>query len=179
LHASLALPGGLRGVLRPVIERAMLAMFHAREALALGGPIALEFIRDDDPRNVLTALEERAEERLGGPFVPSPLHQEVELHAVLIHGPPQRVPLLLDRDEDLIQMPLIPGPRPPAAQLIGILLPELPAPLADGFVGDDDTADEEEFFDVTMAEAKTVVQPNGVTDDFPRKAMMLVRIGCG
>ena len=74
LHTPLPLTGRLMRVLRPVIEIPMLAMFHAREDLALGGPIALEFIRDDDPRSVLTAFEELAEEPLGGPFVPSPLH---------------------------------------------------------------------------------------------------------
>jgi hypothetical protein len=40
LHASLPLAGRLVGVLRPVIEIAMLAMFHARKYLLLGGSIA-------------------------------------------------------------------------------------------------------------------------------------------
>jgi hypothetical protein len=70
-------------VLRPVIEIPMLAMFHAREDFALGGAIALEFIRDDDPRSVLTAFEELAEKLLGGPFVPPPLHQDIEWHCQL------------------------------------------------------------------------------------------------
>jgi hypothetical protein len=52
LHASLALTGGLVGVLHPIIEIAVLAMFHPRKELALGGCVALEFISDDDPRDI-------------------------------------------------------------------------------------------------------------------------------
>jgi len=52
LHASLALTGGLMRVLRSIIEIPMLAMFHPGEDLPLGGSVALEFIGDDDPRDV-------------------------------------------------------------------------------------------------------------------------------
>jgi hypothetical protein len=166
-------------VLRPVIEIPMLAMFHAREDLALGSPIALEFIRDDDPGNVLTALEELAEELLGGPFVPSPLHQNVELHAVLIHGPPQIVPLLINRDEDLIQVPLITRLGTPAAQVIRVLLAKLAAPFTNGFVRDDDATDEQELFHVAMAQREAEIQPDGVADDLPREPVVFIEIGRG
>ncbi len=52
LHAALALAGGLMRVFRPVIQVAMLAMFHTREHLPLGRAIAAKLIRDDDPRDV-------------------------------------------------------------------------------------------------------------------------------
>jgi hypothetical protein len=166
-------------VLRPVIEIPMLAMFHAREALALGGPIALEFIRDDDPRSVLTAFEELAEELLGGPFVPSPLHQDIELHAVLIHGPPQIVAFLVDRDEHFIQMPLVAWPGTPMPQLIRILLAELPAPLPDRLIRDDHAADEQELFHIAMAQGEAEVQPDGVADDLTREPVVFIEIGRG
>ncbi len=84
LHPSLPLARGLMRVLRMVVEVAVLAMLHSRQALSFGGPIAFEFISDDHPWNVLTALEELAEELLGGLLVPSSLHQDVEHHTVLI-----------------------------------------------------------------------------------------------
>jgi hypothetical protein len=37
------------GVLRTIIEIRVLAMFHFRKDLALGGTIALQFIGDDHP----------------------------------------------------------------------------------------------------------------------------------
>jgi hypothetical protein len=57
-------------------------------------------------------------------------------------------------------------------QLINVRLPEPPAPLAYGFVGDDHAADEQEFFHVAMAQVKPVAEPDSVTDDLPRNAMM-------
>ena len=66
LHTSLSLAGGLVGVLSPVVEIGMLAMFHAGENLLLGGSIALEFVGDDHARDVGQAFQEFAEELLGG-----------------------------------------------------------------------------------------------------------------
>ncbi len=107
LHAPFPLPCWLVGVLGAVIEIAVLSVFHTRENLPLRRAVAFEFVCDDHPSNVLTALEELAEELLGGLLVPSPLHQDVEHYAVLIHRPPQIVPLLVDRDEYFIQVPFV------------------------------------------------------------------------
>ena len=52
LHTALPLAGRLVGVLRPIVEIPMLAMFHAWEDLPLGGSIALEFVSDDHARYV-------------------------------------------------------------------------------------------------------------------------------
>jgi hypothetical protein len=68
--------------------------------------------------------------------------------AILINRPPQIIPLALDCQKDLIEMPLIPGLRPAVAQLIGICLAKLPAPLANGFIGHDDPTSEQELFHV-------------------------------
>ena len=50
LHVSLALARRLVGVLGAVVQIPVLAMFHPREALALGGSIAFQFIGDEYPR---------------------------------------------------------------------------------------------------------------------------------
>ena len=78
-----------------------------------------------------------------------------------------------------IPMPLITRPRTPASQLMRIRLPEFPTPLAKRFGGDDNTADEQEFFHIAMAERKTAIPPDGVADDLPREAMMFIEIGRG
>ena len=177
LHPSLPLARGLMRVLRTVVEVAVLAMLHARQDLSLGGPIAFEFIRDDHPWNVLTALEELAEELLSSVLVPSPLHQDVEHHAVLVHRPPQIVPLLVNRDEYFIQVLLITRPGTPPTQLIGVLLAKLTTPFANSFVRDGYTTDEQDLFHIAVAERKAEIEPDGVANDLSGEAMMFVRIG--
>jgi hypothetical protein len=45
------------------------------------------------------------------------------------------------------------------------MLPKLPAPLADGFIRDDDTTGNQQFFNIAVAQAETAVQPDTVADD--------------
>jgi hypothetical protein len=99
--------------------------------------------------------------------------------AVLIHRPSQIVAFAADREEYLIQMPLSRA-RTPTSELIGIQLSELAAPLADGFVGDDDPTAKEEIFHITVAQADAITQPDAMADDLGRKPMICVRVGgCG
>jgi hypothetical protein len=177
LHASLALACGLVGVLRPIVERAVLAMFHAWEALALGRAVAFAFIGDDHAWDILAALEERAEELLGGVLVAPPLHQDVELYAILIHCPPQIMPFLIDRAEHFIQMPRIPWPGTPVTKGMRIGLAELATPRADGFVGHDHATDEQELFPITVAEREAEIPPDRVADDLSWEPMMFVGVG--
>jgi hypothetical protein len=88
----------------------------------------------------------------------------------------------MDGQKDLIEGPLAARPRTPAAQLVGIGLPELVAPIPHRFIGQDDAACGHQRFDVPVAEAKAKVQPDTMTDDLRREPMPLVGIGdwwCG
>jgi hypothetical protein len=87
------------------------------------------------------------------------------------------VPFIIDRQKHLVQMPLVPGARPAATELVGIALPELSTPLSDGLVRHDNTAFKQEFLDVTVREAKAVVEPDRVADDLAREAVAFVGIG--
>src|SRR5262245_36674072 len=62
LHAALALARRLMGVLGAVIEIAVLTMFHTGQYLPLGGAVAFELIRNDDPGHVLAPFQQLAEE---------------------------------------------------------------------------------------------------------------------
>src|SRR3712207_1428257 len=69
LQAPLPLAGRLVGILRAVIEVAMLPMFDAGQELPLRGAVTLELIGHDDPRDILAPFQELAEELLGrGPI---------------------------------------------------------------------------------------------------------------
>jgi hypothetical protein len=52
LHASFPLAGGLVGILRAIIEVAVLAVFYPGQDLPLRSAVALELISDDDPRDI-------------------------------------------------------------------------------------------------------------------------------
>jgi hypothetical protein len=123
---------------------------------------------------VALPFEELAEELLGRLLVPSALHEDIEDSAVLIHGPPQIVTFLVDREKHLIYMPLVAWPRTPTTELIGIRLPELPTPFADGFVRHDDPTNEQEFFHIPVAERKAEIEPDGMVDNLTGEAMMFV-----
>ena len=89
LHAPFPLAGGLVGILRAVVEVAVLAMLYTRQDLLFGGPVTLEFICDEHPWHVRQAFEELAEELLGRLLIPPTLDEDIEHMAVLIHRSPQ------------------------------------------------------------------------------------------
>src|SRR5258708_34911470 len=53
--------------------------------------------------------------------------------AVLVHGSPQVMSLATDREEDLVQMPLVATTRSTTAQFIGVRLPKRANPIAAPF----------------------------------------------
>jgi hypothetical protein len=81
--------------------------------------------------------------------------------------------------ETLIRMPCVPGPRPPAPKRMGIVLPELEAPLADGVMGDVDPAFAQQFLPVVVTQEESRVEPDAVADHLAWKAVMFVALGGG
>ena len=118
LHVPLPLAGRLVRVLRAVVEVAMLAMFHSGEHFSLRRAIAFELVRNDHPWDVFQPFKQLAEKLLRGVLVPTALRQNVEHIAILIHRPPQIVPFAVDRQKDLIEVPLVAWSRAPVTQLI-------------------------------------------------------------
>src|SRR6185295_1672322 len=76
------------------------------------------------------------------------------------------VPLIFD--DDFIEMPRVAGPGPAPAQPVGVDLPELRAPLPDGFVADHDAALQPLLLELTKAQREPVIQPHAVGDDLRR-----------
>jgi hypothetical protein len=70
------------------------------------------------------------------------LDQDIEDIPVLVNGAPEIMMLPMNRERDFIEMPRVARPRAPAPELIGVCLPELPAPLAGGFIGHDHPTNE-------------------------------------
>jgi len=87
------------------------------------------------------------------------------------------MPLAIDGDPYLVQVPVVTGLRPPAASLIGVILPELLTPAIDRFVGDFDTTFEKAFLNVWVAQGEPIIEPDAMGDDLGWKTVMLVSIG--
>jgi hypothetical protein len=94
-------------VLRPIVEAFVLAMLDTGQQLLFRCARAPQLIRNQHPRHLLTALEQLAEELLGGLLVPPTLHQNIQHVPVLINGAPQLVLFPIDGEEDLSEMPLV------------------------------------------------------------------------
>jgi hypothetical protein len=95
----------------------------------------------------------------------------------LIYGPPKIVPPRIDGEEHLIKVPFVAWLRPSVSELIAVLLAKFPAPLADSLIRHDDASCKEQLFDVSIAEAKTEIQPDAVADDLRREAIVLITVG--
>ena len=79
-----------------------------------------------------------------------------------------------DGEHYLIKVPLVPGPRTAATELISIRLAKLATPLADGFIRHRDATFTEELFHIPETQTEPKVQPHGVADDLNGKAMILI-----
>jgi hypothetical protein len=87
--------------------------------LASSDTIAPELVSHDHSRDVLQTLQKPPEEALGGVGIAPGLNEDVEHNAILIDSAPEVMLHALDPDEDFVQVPLIPWPRPVTAQAVG------------------------------------------------------------
>ena len=105
------------------------------------------------------------------------LEQDVDHVAVLVNRTPEIVLLTPDVHEEFIQVPRIAQATLSPLEPTRILGTELPTPLSDGFLGNQDPPLCQEIFDITEAQAEAVVEPDGVADDLRGKSVSVVA-GC-
>src|SRR5215510_11508918 len=96
---------------------------------------------------------------------------------VLVDSPPQVMPLPMHGEKHLIHVPLVARPRAPVTELIGVVLPKLPTPLTDGFMGDGDATLEQELLHVVVTQGEAIVKPDPMVDDCAGKAVVLGAFG--
>jgi hypothetical protein len=164
-------------VFRAVVQISTLSMFNRRKKLALCHAITPQLISHDHTRQILKVLQEQPKKAFGRLGIPPLLDEDVEHDAVLIHGAPKIVLHSLDSYEHLIQVPLVAGPWPAAAQSPGKALSELLAPAPDGLIGDDYAPLGQKELNVSKADTEDVIQPDSMADDLDGKAMAVVRVG--
>ncbi len=175
LHRVFTFARWLVGVFGPVVQVAALAVFHTGQYLPLGSAVTGELVGDEHAWDIRAALEQLAEELLGGTLVPAVLDQDVEDMAILVDGAPEVMALPIDLEENLVEMPLISWSSTTAAELIRVRLAEFATPLPHRFVGHDDPTGEEELFDLSETEREAMVEPYRMCDDLGGKAKTFVR----
>jgi hypothetical protein len=84
------------------------------------------------------------------------------------------MPFTMDREEDLIEIPLVAGSGTPAPELIGIGLSELQTPLPNGLVGHENPTGEQELLHIAIAQTKAEVEPDAMADDLCRETVVLI-----
>jgi hypothetical protein len=90
---------------------------------------------------------------------------------------PARMAFTVDREKDRVQMPLVSGFGAPATELIRIGLAKFATPLANGFVRHADSPDKEQLFHIAVAPTKAEVEPDAMTDDLNREAVIFIAVG--
>ena len=127
-------------------------------------------------RGARQALQQLAHQALGRLGVAAALHQNLQDETVLIHGAPQPVLLATDRNDGLIEMPLVAEPTgSAAADLVGESTSEFLRPKPDRLMRDDDPTGSQQVLDHSQAERETEIKPHGVGNDFSRKAMAAIK----
>ena len=123
-------------------------------------------VRHQPPRWSTLSSQQLAEEPLGRTGIAMSPNQDIGHVSILIHGPPENMPLPLDIHEELIQVPDASQPPLLTPESAGVEWTEFLTPLPDGLVGNHDSSLSQKFFNIPEAHREPVVQPHCVTDDF-------------
>src|SRR5215471_6817543 len=177
LHTILTLTRGTMGMLTPVVQIATLAVFDPGQDLSFGRAVALQLLRDDDPRDISQALEQLAKELLRRVLIAPALDQNVEDVVVLVDSAPQVMTFAMNRQKHLVQVPLVTWLGASMLQPVRVVLPKFQTPLANGFMGDVDPAFEQQFLHVAVAQGEAVIEPDAMAEDLAGKAVIFVALG--
>ncbi len=165
-HLPLSLPRRLVGDLGSGVRVLVGAVYDGRHDLAASGAVASQLVGDQPPGLAALRFQQLSEEAFSGSPITARLDENVEHVAILIHGTPTILAAALDRDEDLVQVPCVTETALATLQPATVFRTELDAPKSDRFIGHRDAALSEHVFHVSKAHAESVVEPNGMTDDF-------------
>ena len=126
--------------------------------------VASQLVGDQPPGLVSLTFQQLSEEAFSRTPIAARLDEDVDHVAVLVNRTPEIVLLTPDVHEEFIQVPRIAQATLSPLEPTRILRTELPTPLSDGFVGDQDPPLCQEIFDITEAQAKAMVEPDSVAD---------------
>jgi len=155
----------------------MVDVIHRGHDRTMSGVIASEFVGHQPSRFLPLALDETTEKAFSRTLISATLYENINDIAVLIDSSIQIMSLSLHGDKDFVDVPCVAQPPLSFLEFAGIIRSKLLAPLANCFVSEDDPSLGQYLFDLTEAEAKPVVEPDGVTDNLRGKPITVVA-GC-
>ena len=82
-------------------------MLDTRHDLPLCGIVGAKLVGDHHPRRSSLTLQQLAHQTLGRLGIAAALHQHLQDETVLIHSAPEPVLLATDRNDGLVEMPLV------------------------------------------------------------------------
>jgi hypothetical protein len=147
---------------------------NAWQDRSTGSRIALQLVGDDPEWLLALTAQQSAKESLGCTLIAARLQQNIDDITVLIPGTPKILLLAVDSDEEFVQIPGITEASLLLLKTSGIVGPEFPAPLADGFLRNNDSAFGQKIFHITEAQTEAVIDPYGIADDFRWEAVSAV-----
>ena len=100
----------------------------------MSSAVASQLVRHQPEGHATLPLQQLAKKAFGCPAVATRLDEDVDDVAILIDGTPEILPLSLDGDEDLVQVPRVSQATLSALQSTSVFWPELDAPKSDGFI---------------------------------------------
>ncbi len=142
--------------------------------LAVSGAVAFQLVGDQPPGRASLPLQQLAEESFGGFPITARLDEDIEHITILIYRAPEVLAFALYLYENLVQVPRVTETTLSTLQSPSVFRPELDTPKSDRFIGNGDAALSQEILDIAKAQAKSVVQPDRVADDFGRKSISAV-----
>src|SRR5262249_16131841 len=83
----------------------------------------------------------------------------------------------MNGQKHLVEVPRVTWLGASTLQLIGVVLPNLQTPLADGLMGHVDAALAQEFLHITVAQREAIIPPDAMADDLPGEAVVFVAFG--
>ena len=176
-QAIRALPRGTMCIRTAVVPRAPLPGLPPGQERALGRAVALELIGHEPLGTVWQPCESRADKLQRRVLVAAALHQDVEAVVVLVDRAPHVMALAMDGQKDLVEVPRGPWLGTATLPLLGIVLPKLQTPWADGVMRDVDPAFQEEFLHVAGAQGEASIAPDAMADDLTGTAVIVERVG--
>ena len=119
-------------------------------------------------------MEQRAHAWLGCRLVAPTLDAQVQAGGGLLHRAPPVRARAVNRSTSRLQVPGLPGLRALATPALGRLLPPLPPPVTDGFMGHRDAALAQECFPSAVAQGEAIREPDSLADDLAGAAVVLI-----
>jgi hypothetical protein len=139
------------GGLGPIVGILLGIVGNAWQDRSTGSTIAFQLVGDDPEWLLALTAQQSAKEPLGCTLIAARLQQNIDDITILIHGTPKILLPAVDSDEEFVQIPGITEASLFLLKTSGIVGPEFPAPLSDGFVRNTYSALGQKIFNITEA----------------------------